>query len=110
MTPGRPGIADAPKESVSRTRVPTPAIRFRVPGSAPQLRNAGPIGASPENVGAHWQRATATKVGCLMAAKFEIRSPKAGQFRWVLTSQGRTLATGETYSRRVSAEKAIDSL
>lgn len=45
-----------------------------------------------------------------MAAKFEIRSPKAGQFRWVLTSQGRTLATGETYSRRVSAEKAIDSL
>ena len=45
-----------------------------------------------------------------MAAKFEIRSPKAGQFRWVLTSQGRTLATGETYSRRVSAQKAIDSL
>jgi uncharacterized protein YegP (UPF0339 family) len=45
-----------------------------------------------------------------MAAKFEIRSPKAGQFRWVLTSQGRTLATGETYSRRVSAEKAIGSL
>ncbi len=52
----------------------------------------------------------ATKVGCVMAAKFEIRSPKAGQFRWVLTSQGRTLATGETYSRRVWAEKAIDSL
>lgn len=44
-----------------------------------------------------------------MAAKFEIRSPKAGQFRWVLTSQGRTLATGESYTRRVSAEKAIDS-
>jgi uncharacterized protein YegP (UPF0339 family) len=45
-----------------------------------------------------------------MAAKFEIRSPKAGEFRWVLTSQGRTLAIGETYSRRASAEKAIESL
>lgn len=44
-----------------------------------------------------------------VAAKFEIRSPKAGQFRWVLTSQGRTLATGETYSRRASAHKSIDS-
>lgn len=44
-----------------------------------------------------------------VAAKFEIRSPKAGQFRWVLTSQGRTLATGETYGRRATAEKAIDS-
>ncbi len=45
-----------------------------------------------------------------MAAKFEIRSPKAGEFRWVLVSQGRTLATGESYSRKVSAEKAIESL
>ena len=44
-----------------------------------------------------------------MAAKFEIRSPKAGQFRWVLVSQGRTLATGETYSRRALAQKSIDS-
>jgi uncharacterized protein YegP (UPF0339 family) len=44
-----------------------------------------------------------------MAAKFEIRSPKAGQFRWVLISQGRTLATGETYARRALAERAIDS-
>jgi uncharacterized protein YegP (UPF0339 family) len=44
-----------------------------------------------------------------MAAKFEIRSPKAGQFRWVLTSQGRTLATSQTYSRPVLAEKSIDS-
>jgi uncharacterized protein YegP (UPF0339 family) len=43
-------------------------------------------------------------------AKFEIRSPKAGEFHWVLTSQGRTLATGESYSRRASAEKAIESL
>jgi uncharacterized protein YegP (UPF0339 family) len=41
-----------------------------------------------------------------MAAKFEIRST-AGQFRWVLVSQGRTLATSEAYSRRAAAEKAI---
>lgn len=45
-----------------------------------------------------------------MAAKFEISSPKPGQFSWVLKSQGRTLATGESYARRVSAEKAIESL
>jgi uncharacterized protein YegP (UPF0339 family) len=45
-----------------------------------------------------------------MAAKFEVRSPKAGEFRWVLVSQGRTLATSESYSRKVSAEKAIASL
>jgi uncharacterized protein YegP (UPF0339 family) len=45
----------------------------------------------------------------MMAAKFEIRSPKAGEVRWVLVSQGRTLATSEAYSRRGSAEKAIDS-
>jgi uncharacterized protein YegP (UPF0339 family) len=45
-----------------------------------------------------------------MAAKFEIQSLKAGASRWVLVSQGRTLAIGETYSRRASTEKAIDSL
>jgi uncharacterized protein YegP (UPF0339 family) len=45
-----------------------------------------------------------------VAAKFEIRQPKAGEFNWVLVSQGRTLATGESYGRRVSAEKAIESL
>ena len=44
-----------------------------------------------------------------MAAKFEIESPKAGQYRWVLTSQGRTLATSQTYNRRALAEKAIVS-
>jgi uncharacterized protein YegP (UPF0339 family) len=44
-----------------------------------------------------------------VAAKFEIRSPKAGEYRWILVSQGRTLATSEAYSRRGSAEKAIDS-
>ena len=42
-----------------------------------------------------------------MAAKFEIRSPKAGQFQWVLVSQGRVLATSQTYTRRALCEKAI---
>lgn len=44
-----------------------------------------------------------------MAAKFEIRSSKTGQFRWVLISQGRTLATSPAYTRRALAEKSIDS-
>jgi len=44
-----------------------------------------------------------------MAAKFEIAS-KAGQFTWVLKSQGRTLATGEAYRQRAAAQKAIESL
>ena len=44
-----------------------------------------------------------------MAAKFEIRSPEAGQYRWVLVSQGRTLATGPAYARKGLALKAIDS-
>ena len=42
-----------------------------------------------------------------MAARFEIRSPKPGKYIWVLTSQGRILATSEEYSRRSLAEKAI---
>jgi uncharacterized protein YegP (UPF0339 family) len=45
-----------------------------------------------------------------MAAKFEIRSPKAGEFNWVLLSQGRTLATGETYTRKVSCVNALESV
>jgi hypothetical protein len=45
-----------------------------------------------------------------MAAKFEIRSPKAGEFNWVLLSQGRTLAVGETYTRKVSCVNAIESV
>ncbi|HEV7862358.1 MAG TPA: DUF1508 domain-containing protein [Acidimicrobiia bacterium] len=45
-----------------------------------------------------------------MAAKFEIRSPKTGEFRWVLTSQGRTLATSEAYTRKVSCVNAIESV
>ena len=44
-----------------------------------------------------------------MAAKFEIRSPKAGQYQWVLVSQGRTLATGPSFARRGMAEKSIAS-
>lgn len=44
-----------------------------------------------------------------MAANFEIRSPKAGRYVWVLTSQGRTLATSGEYNRKALAEKAIVS-
>jgi len=45
-----------------------------------------------------------------VAAKFEIRSPKPGQYNWVLLSQGRTLAIGESYNSKASAEKAIGSM
>jgi uncharacterized protein YegP (UPF0339 family) len=44
-----------------------------------------------------------------MAAKFEIEQPKAGEFRWVLTSQGRILARSETYTRKVSCVNAMES-
>ena len=44
-----------------------------------------------------------------MAAKFEIRSAKAGEYNWLLLRQGRVLAKSEAYSRRGLAEKAIDS-
>jgi uncharacterized protein len=44
-----------------------------------------------------------------MAAKFEIEQPKAGEFRWVLTSQGRVLARSETYTRKVSCVNAMES-
>ena len=43
-----------------------------------------------------------------MAAKFEVVQ-SGGGYRWVLTSQGRTLATSESFSRRALAEKAITS-
>ena len=43
-----------------------------------------------------------------MAAKFEVEQSGSG-YRWVLRSQGRTLATSESYSRRALAEKAITS-
>lgn len=46
------------------------------------------------------------KVGGV-AAKFEIRSSKSGKYTWVLTNQGRTLATSEAYDSRSLAEKAI---
>jgi len=45
-----------------------------------------------------------------VAAKFEIRSPGPGQYNWVLLGQGRTLAIGESYTRKVAAEKAIESM
>lgn len=41
-----------------------------------------------------------------MAAKYEIRADN-GRYTWVLTSQGRTLATSGEYARRAMAEKAI---
>jgi uncharacterized protein YegP (UPF0339 family) len=43
-----------------------------------------------------------------MAAKFEVEQSGSG-YRWVLKSQGRTLASSEVYSRRNQAEKAIVS-
>jgi uncharacterized protein YegP (UPF0339 family) len=65
--------------------------------------------ASPKNVGHTGNFPNKHEGGTDMAAKFEIRSPKAGQFRWVLVSQGRTLATSPAYSRRALAQKSIDS-
>ena len=44
-----------------------------------------------------------------MAAKFEIQQPKPGQFKWVLTSQGRVLAESDTYTRKVSCQNALES-
>jgi len=44
-----------------------------------------------------------------MAAKFEILQPKPGEFRWVLTSQGRVLARSHTYPRKASCLSAMES-
>jgi len=44
-----------------------------------------------------------------MAAKFEILQPKPGEFRWVLTSQGRVLARSDTYTRKASCLNAMES-
>jgi uncharacterized protein YegP (UPF0339 family) len=44
-----------------------------------------------------------------MAAKFEIVQPKAGEFRWGLTSQGRVLAKSDAYTRKVSCVNAMES-
>ena len=44
-----------------------------------------------------------------MAANFVILQSKPGEFRWVLTSQGRVLARSEAYTRRVSCVKAMES-
>jgi uncharacterized protein len=45
-----------------------------------------------------------------MAAKFEVSSNGKGGFSWILSSQGRTLAHSEPYSRKASCLNAIDSL
>jgi uncharacterized protein YegP (UPF0339 family) len=42
-----------------------------------------------------------------VAATFEIRSPKAGKYVWILANQGRVLATSVEYNRRSQAEQAI---
>jgi len=44
-----------------------------------------------------------------MAAKFEIRQPRAGQFQWVLLNQGRVLAKSDTYSRKAACLHAMES-
>src|SRR3979409_2203550 len=46
----------------------------------------------------------------VMAAKFEVSSNGKGGYKWILTSQGRTLAFSEPYSRKASCLKAIESL
>src|SRR5438105_7173909 len=44
-----------------------------------------------------------------MAATFEILQAKAGEVRWVLSSQGRVLARSEAYTRKVSCVNAMES-
>jgi DNA-binding protein HU-beta len=44
-----------------------------------------------------------------VAAKFEIRAANGG-WTWMATSQGRTLAIGETYTTKAAAANAIASL
>jgi uncharacterized protein YegP (UPF0339 family) len=44
-----------------------------------------------------------------MAANFTILQPKPGEFRWVLTDQGRVLARSESYTRKASCLKALQS-
>lgn len=44
-----------------------------------------------------------------MAAKFEILQPKPGEFRWVLSSQGRVLARSDAYTRKASCLNAMES-
>lgn len=42
-------------------------------------------------------------------ATFKIESPKAGEYRWVLTERGKTLASSPSYSRKASCQNAIAS-
>jgi uncharacterized protein YegP (UPF0339 family) len=44
-----------------------------------------------------------------MAAKFEISQPSPGRYTWVLTNQGRVLAQGGTYTRKVSCVNGLQS-
>ena len=45
-----------------------------------------------------------------MASRFEIKQNGRGEFRFVLTSNGRVLATSEPYTRKSSCLNAIESL
>src|SRR2546427_3562465 len=45
-----------------------------------------------------------------MASRFEIKENGRGEFRFVLTSNGRVLATSEPYTRKSSCLNAIESL
>src|SRR5581483_4219003 len=46
----------------------------------------------------------------VMAAKFDVSSNSKGGSQWILTSQARTPAHSEPYSRKASCLNAIDSL
>ena len=44
-----------------------------------------------------------------MPPKFEIVQPKADEFRWILTNQGRVLARSEAFTRKASCLKSMQS-
>jgi uncharacterized protein YegP (UPF0339 family) len=44
-----------------------------------------------------------------MAANFQILQSNPGEFHWVLTNQGRVLAKSESYTRKASCLKAMES-
>ena len=44
-----------------------------------------------------------------MAARFDVVQPTPGEFRWVLTIQGRVLARSDPYTSRASCVRAMES-
>jgi len=107
----QPGIAFTPRSAPAAGALPyQPCASPTSPRSQASRQTSPPDLASTSDVG-HTDNFRNSEVeGKSVAAKFEIRQPKAGQFNWVLISQGRTLATGESYGRKVSAQNAIESL